>query len=176
MLIDEIREEWRDAPGFEGRYWVSNKGRVKSKRKALKPKINVDGYHYFDLGKGVGGDKRISAHALVLLTFDKARPVGMVIRHLDGNEKNNSLENICYGTYKENRADTVVHGTHVYGEATHNVKLTVKDAVFIQDNYKFQDKNLGLSALSRRFGVVKQSILNVVNGVTWVRAIKEYKE
>jgi hypothetical protein len=35
----------------------------------------------------------------------------MVCRHLDGNPINNRLENLRWGTHKENKADAIKHGT-----------------------------------------------------------------
>ncbi len=34
----EINEEWRDVPGYEGLYMVSNKGNVKSLQRTAKSK------------------------------------------------------------------------------------------------------------------------------------------
>ena len=53
-MIEEIREEWKDIQGFEGRYKISNKGRVKAlekvvmKERILKPG-NVNGYEAVNL-------------------------------------------------------------------------------------------------------------------------------
>jgi len=61
--------------------------------KYLKPKI--------------GGGMYLLEHRIVaLLTFGPdAIKEGMVIRHIDGNKKNNSPENLTYGTPKENTND-----------------------------------------------------------------------
>jgi len=50
-------------------------------------------------------------HRLVLETFIGPCPSGMECRHLDGNSKNNSLDNLRWGTKLENENDKKLHGT-----------------------------------------------------------------
>lgn len=50
-------------------------------------------------------------HQLVALAFHGPRPDGQVVRHLDGNSRNNSASNIAYGTHLENYQDSIRHGT-----------------------------------------------------------------
>jgi HNH endonuclease len=52
------------------------------------------------------------AHELVMLAFEGVRPSlksRCEIRHLDGNQLNNCLSNLRYGTTKENAADRKLH-------------------------------------------------------------------
>jgi hypothetical protein len=50
-------------------------------------------------------------HRLVLEAFVGPCPEGMECRHLDGDPANNRLENLRWGTHRENAADQVRHGT-----------------------------------------------------------------
>jgi hypothetical protein len=58
-----------------------------------------------------GTAKGWTVHALVLLAHTGPRPEGMVVRHLNGDPADNRLANLAYGTYVENQADAVRHGT-----------------------------------------------------------------
>jgi len=50
-------------------------------------------------------------HRAVLETFVGPCPEGMECRHLDGNPKNNRLENLCWGTRSEIQKDSVRLGS-----------------------------------------------------------------
>ena len=70
-----MREEWRDIQGYEGKYMVSNLGRVKSlnyhrtgKERILKAYDNGYGYLYVNLSKE-GKTKKYKIHRLVAKAF-----------------------------------------------------------------------------------------------------------
>jgi HNH endonuclease len=49
---------------------------------------------------------RMHKHQIIMLTFVGSPPEGLEIRHLDGNPQNDILENLKYGTHRENQTDT----------------------------------------------------------------------
>jgi NUMOD4 motif-containing protein/HNH endonuclease len=129
-------EIWRDVPGYENLYRVSNRGRVRS-----LPRMTVTGMHggrmlkparrghpgyerlYVTLCKGTRATNwSTTVHQLVMLTFAGPCPEGQEVRHLDGNPFNNRWEpgdeaetraaggNLFYGTHIENARDMVEHG------------------------------------------------------------------
>ena len=57
-------EEWRDVPGYEGLYEVSNWGRIRRNGKILKPAMMRNGYLRVDLYKN-GIAKHSTLHRLV---------------------------------------------------------------------------------------------------------------
>lgn len=63
------------------------------------------------LGVGCGRGRKIDTHLLVVGAFRGSRPTGHVVRHLDGEHQNNEIDNLVWGTPKENSADTKRHGT-----------------------------------------------------------------
>ena len=91
-------EEYRDIPGYEGFYQVSNLGNIKSLNylntgleKVLKPWRSVDGYSRVELrNKGFG------AHQLVAMAFLGHVPCGhkLVINHINFDKEDNRLENL----------------------------------------------------------------------------------
>lgn len=114
-----MTERWLPIPGYEGRYDVSDLGRVRSwlqcrgtpVPRILKARPGSNGYLSFCLSKfGRQVDERL--HALVLLAFVGPRPEGKQRRHRDGDQLNNTLANLTYGTKSENELDRVRHGTH----------------------------------------------------------------
>lgn len=109
-------------PGYE--VWVDKSGAVFRKTEAgfVKAKLtNVTEkwkYHCVSVhkdGTGRSGWGIRTVHDLMGLAFFGPKPKGAVCRHLDGNPKNNRIENLKYGTYRENTLDTYEHGTSLLG-------------------------------------------------------------
>ena len=66
-MNSNLEEEWKDIEGFEGKYAVSNRGRVKNLRtgRILKYGSNPNGYAIVGLCNGSGKPKAITVHKLV---------------------------------------------------------------------------------------------------------------
>lgn len=97
-------EEWRDIEGYEGKYQVSNLGRVKSlnynrtgKEKILQLSLCPNGYYEFKTYKN-----RWLIHRLVYETFVGSIPKGMQINHINEAKTDNRLCNLNLMTPKEN--------------------------------------------------------------------------
>lgn len=109
-----IEEEWRPVVGWETYYEVSSNGRVRSKKEhgtgqALRPSTaSTGGYEQVTLSVN-GQRKSTKVHILVAAAFIGPRPAGLLIRHLDGNNRNNSARNLAYGTKTENFWDIARH-------------------------------------------------------------------
>lgn len=112
-VVDSLTlERWLPVVGSEGRYEVSSAGRVRSLPRArtaghpLKGTPHPGGYVLV----AIDGRKR-KIHDLVLQAFIGPRPLGAVTRHLDNDPTNNRVENLRWGTQRENMLDRVEHGT-----------------------------------------------------------------
>lgn len=97
--------EYKEINGYEGLYWISNTGIIKSIRKnELKYFIdgkNKSGYKNVQLSK-FGIVKHYHIHSLVAKHFIGERPDGYIINHIDGNKLNNNYKNLEYITQSEN--------------------------------------------------------------------------
>lgn len=122
-------EVWREVPGYEGAYQVSDEGRVRSldrvtsngsprRGRILKPG-RLTGGHLAVALSSASSVQQFRVHQLVMLAFIGERPPGMEIRHLDGVKTNNRLDNLTYGTRSENILDRVRHGEHNNANKTH---------------------------------------------------------
>ena len=97
-----MKEEWRDIKGFEGKYMVSNLGRVKSlnyrrtgKEKIMEGIDNGYGYLFVNLYRG-GKSKQCLVHRLVATAFCE-NPSGYTeLNHIDENKQNNRADNLEY--------------------------------------------------------------------------------
>lgn len=103
-----MKENWKDIPGWEGKYQASDLGRIKSlgndrtrKEKILKPGLNSYGYYIVGLCKcGKQFTKLVSR--LVYETFIGKIPYGMQVNHINEDKTDNRLENLNLMTPKEN--------------------------------------------------------------------------
>jgi hypothetical protein len=106
---------------------------------------------------GVDG-KTIKVHRLIALAFLGPRPFpSAVVRHLDGNPKNNSARNLAYGSASEN----VLDGYAYRGSIRRGQKLTEQDAAEIK---KMLAKGTRSRDLAKEYGVSEQSICDIKHG------------
>jgi hypothetical protein len=122
--------EYRMIPG-DGRY-VSRDGVVISLRrgapKTLKP--TPDTYGYYMLSRP---PTRI--HKAVALAWIGPRPAPkMEVRHLNGDNSDNRLSNLAWGTQKENNDDVRRHGTRK-GEKNAASKMTPELVAKLRRDY-----------------------------------------
>lgn len=168
-------EIWMDVRGYEGRYKVSNFGRVESqpnkrRRTALILKQSAHkrtGHMIVNLTSEENGkwkQKCHWVHRLVLEAFEGPCPAGMEGCHNDGNPANNHLENLRWDTDKGNAADRPKHGTDAIGENNPNAKLCLADIRIIKQRIADGESD---EAIAPSFSVTPFAIKNIRNGYNW---------
>lgn len=118
QYISAHMETWLPIPGYEGKYEVSDSGRVRNRRGYVLKPGNSGGRFGYPMVI-LSPRKKRYVHELVALAFIGPRPEGQVIRHLDGDRFNNVPPNLTYGTSSQNNYDTVEHGRHFHAGRTH---------------------------------------------------------
>jgi hypothetical protein len=120
---DNMLEEWREIKGFEGKYWVSNMGRIRNKTKVLKVYTDKQEYVKINLGNK-NNAKRV--HRLVAETFIPNPDNLPFVNHRNEIRNDNrvvNLEwctheyNVNYGTAQERKAKALrgeVKGGYVF--------------------------------------------------------------
>jgi hypothetical protein len=141
-------EIWKDVPGYEGLYQVSDLGRVKSlgnnatkKEKILKQSTSGI-YSHINLHKK-SKKKTQKVHQLVAIAFLNHTPCGLKIQvnHKDKNTKNNKLLNLEILTIEEHTKHTHPNKSSQYTGVTF-IKQTSK--WMAQPIICGKRKNLGL--------------------------------
>lgn len=166
-------EEWRDIPGFGGRYQVSSFGNVRSvagsDRGIGRPRTgknlkfgNLKGYRSVCLRKDTGMAKNCTVHRLVALAF--LPPGEGQIRHLDGNKLNNHATNLAWGTAKENASDRDSHGTTQRGTKHYKALRTEAE---VRAMRALAAMGLGSTEIGLRFGISKSRVHEIVSRRTW---------
>jgi len=155
-----------DTDGNVYSYWKrSSKGWVISKELTkMNPTTRKYGYLQVDLR----GDKRcvMTVYAIVLNTFVGKCPKGMQCRHLDGNPANNKLENLKWGTSKENHADRIRHGHTNKGEKHPFVKLNEVQVKVIR-SIKTIPNHISSRKIGEIFNISSSTVRNILNNYTW---------
>ena len=165
-----MNEDWMpipSAPHYEAssagniRSWKSRNGRgLAHSPHPLTPYVDSDGYRTVAIrASGRTAPRKICS--LVAEAFHGSRPIGCVVRHLNGKSDDDSAKNLSWGTQKENVADAKRHGTITRGERTGNSKLTGVAIVEIRQS------QMPTVSLAARFGVHRSTIRKVILGKLW---------
>lgn len=170
-------EIWKAVNGYEGIYEVSNKGSVRSlprvtcrgqKRngKILKlVKWGMPSYLGVYLCKD-GTEKRVLVHRLIAQTFIPNPNNKPEVNHIDGDRFNNTVENLEWATPKENVRHAYDTGlaAGLKGERNGCSKLTENQVLEI---YERGNKGESQRSLAREFGVVQNTVGQILRGEKW---------
>lgn len=168
--LDEV---WADVVGYEGKYQVSNMGRVKSMKrtatdknrsyhtvleKVLKPTPDKKSGH---MRVGLWKDACrtvVYVHRLVMEAFVGECPYGLEVCHGDGNPSNNRLDNLRYDTRSENMIDASKLGK------TPTQKLLPSDVIEIR---KWLSAGENQYIIAEDYGVCQHQISAIKTGRTF---------
>lgn len=98
-----MTEIWKDIEGYDGRYQVSNKGRVRSDRKVLSPGKRKTGYCFVVL-YGAEQKKTATVHRLVAKAFILNPNNYPEVDHINGDPSDNRVENLRWCTHGQNNS------------------------------------------------------------------------
>lgn len=173
-----MAETWKTAVATEGRYEVSDCGRVRrSDGLLLTPSVPRDQREYPCVMLRYSGlRRRVAVHRLVAINFLGLPPfAGAMVRHLDGNHLNSHVSNLAWGTGKDNAADRERHGRTARGDkhgqfgkrfaGSQNgvAKLTEDDARTIRALAATRTQK----SIAEQFGVHRAVIWRIVRRKGW---------
>lgn len=170
----ELFKNEQEIPSFPG-YYISQDGTIYSYRSGsmkrnhnkplqLKQVVNFEGYLIVTLYRN---KKRFQGkvHRLVLSTFNPIdNEDSFLVRHLDDDKTNNAIENLAWGTPKDNSIDMVKNNNSLKGEKNHEAKLT-KDAV-LQIRYAVS-AGVTQSLIAKCWNISKGHVSNICARRVW---------
>jgi hypothetical protein len=168
-----MEEIWKDVKGFEGRFRISNHGKVMSingrfkGERLLTPCADTNGYFITQL-RMKPFNKFFRIHQLVAEHFI-FKPEGLhyiCVNHKDGNKQNNHVSNLEWLSRKDNCTHAVDTGLHsAKGSKHHNSKLTENKVIEMRGMYKtgkYTHEQIG-----SLFGITRRQAGDVINKVNW---------
>ncbi len=126
VIWPEPGVEARRVPVYQNRY-VTRDGRAFSLHRGAIRELRrtFDRRGYIRTSVMVNDEERsISLHRLVIMAWGRLPRDGEEVRHLNGNPSDNRIDNLAWGTHRENEADKRLHGTMVRGEKQWMSRLT----------------------------------------------------
>lgn len=175
-----MEEIWKDIPGYERIYQVSNLGNIKRlvgykcliERILKSASCNKYGHQFVCLYKN-NIRKEYLVHRLILETFIGPCLLGMECRHLDGNPRNNRLANLCWGTKSENIQDRIIHGTESSGSrkginrGISNGMSTLNNWIIRIVKQLLKQKFLQQKEIAKIFRISDSVVSNIKYGKIW---------
>lgn len=178
-------EVWIPVIGYEGLYEVSSCGRIKSikrfnpksgKRGMWYPermlKLNSDKDGYLVVGLSINGKiKLCKVHRLVLSSFD-GEDKKLQVNHIDGNKKNNNLDNLEWVTCSDNQKHAHKIGLkNQRGSKNNFSKLKEEDVLEIAKLLK--RKNITMRSIAKKYMVDEETIRSIKIKRTWSHVTKD---
>lgn len=187
-------EIWKDVVGFEGYYQVSNLGRIKSlfrmvrtnhagslqpvKEKIKKQTLAFTVNHgkkrkgYLQVCLSANGiNTYCLVHRIVLIAFSKNIPENCEVCHIDGDSHNNRIDNLRWGTHKENMQDAVLSGTSKRMgskkkcESHWKARFKNNDVLKIRELYH---SGMSKSDIESLYGVKRGSLNHILANRQWI--------
>lgn len=167
------QETWRDVPGYEGLYLISDKGRVLSlPRTDARGRVIPGGLRKVmesHNGRGTsycsvtlskqGHTKTFWVHSLVLRAFVGPCPPGKECAHNNGDGLDNDVSNLRWATPSENSRDRIKHGTQT--RKANWTKITPRQALAIR---KAVSEGATQASQCRKYGLSDGYVCQLVHG------------
>ncbi len=171
-----MKEVWKDITGYEGLYQVSNTGKVRSLNylntgeiRELKQAFLKGNYRTVNLYKNRIPCK-YTVHSLVAKHFIPNPKNLPIVMHKKENlpiEELHSVDNLQWGTSKDNVQDMILKDRAVINYGTNHGKsiITENDVTAIRTLH--QETGEGRRKISRKLGLPLAAVGEVLRGKTW---------
>lgn len=156
--------------GCKKTYIITNEGQIYDPKSGKYRKLREHHKGYLKCGFIVNGKHKLKfVHRLVMMTFNPVENMeNLQVNHIDGNKKNNRLDNLEWCTGKENAKHAKENGLWnnctPYGDKSHHHKLTSEEVAEIK--YYLKNK-YSYGKLSEMYNISVSTIYQIANGITW---------
>lgn len=182
MSIKGINDEiWKDIIGWEGRYQVSSKGRIKSlmrikvigkngKRMCEQFIMKQNfrrGYLSVLLWRWYDDYEKWQVNRLVALHFIKNPDFKPTVNHKNGIKTDNMVRNLEWATQSEQQIHAVANNLrdNAIGEKSNFCKLSKKIVLEIRKVYL--DGAMNVFEISKKYNTAVSNVRYIINRATW---------
>jgi len=161
-----VGSERRGIPSFPG-YEITSDGRVWSRHSSSWLTVRHHGRRTRLRVQLVRNGRCYtrSVAPLILEAHVGPRPSGAVCRHLNGDDTDNRLVNLRWGTQQENMQDCIKHGRHVClswkGQSHPVAKLSDADISRLRDEYHCG--GITQKALAQKYGITERYAFDIIH-------------
>lgn len=145
----------------DGEFYSDNSGKMKTRNKA-----GTD-YQIINLSTIDGKKKTFRVHRLILMAFKPIEGMeNLQVNHIDGNKKNNNLDNLEWCTASENQLHAYRIGLNKSrkGENNNFHKLTQKD---IDEIFRLRKDGKTQQEIANIISCTRSNISYILNGKSW---------
>jgi hypothetical protein len=156
--------EWKPFQNFEN-YEISNAGHIWNKKEEILMKTYIEEYETVSLRYGQKYGKRFLVHRMVAQHFIPNPNNFPIINHIDGNKRNNRVENLEWTTASQNS----LHSVNVLGKKNQGRKILCFDfdGQFIQQFKSIKEASNVTKANKTCISQVASGDRNTSGGYIW---------
>lgn len=145
-----------------GEVYSDNSGRMKTRNRAGTE------YQIINFMTNDGKKKTFRVHRLVMMAFKPIEnPELMEVNHLDGNKKNNQLNNLEWCTSSENQQHAYKHNLQKSQKGKSkpiSKRLTEKD---VKQIWSLRKQGLSYKKIGDQIGTSSANVAKIIKGETW---------
>lgn len=158
-FIPEIKDYYTVTS--DGEFYSDNSGKMKTRNRAGTE------YQIINFSTIDGKKKTFRAHRLVLMAFNPIDNMDdLQVNHIDGNKKNNKLENLEWCSASENQIHAYKTGLNKArkGEKSNWSKLTQKDIDLV---FQLKEQGLTNKQIAEQVNCTPSNISYILNKKSW---------
>lgn len=158
-------ENWKPMPS-DSRYEVSDLGLVRrvQTQRVRRPSKTPTGYQVIVLSRPGQKHLGVYVHREIMAAFIGPCPRGYQVSHLNGDNSDNRLVNLCYERPKENILRKQIHKTQTFGESHAAAKITLEQVKQIK---AARQCGKTLITIANEYGLSYQQISRICRGTNW---------
>lgn len=155
-------------------YYVTDDGRIWSERanKFLSPQLDKNGYEKVQMMSTDGKRHRYSVHRLVMENWQPIKHMEYYqVNHIDGNKKNNNINNLEWVTCEENIQHAIKN--NLRAKINGAAKLTQDEVIEIYKRANNGETNI---SLGKEFNIHPDTVGKIKNKKTWKQLLNNISE
>lgn len=162
------KEVWKPVDGTNGRYRVSNLGRLFSvkRNRVLSPSVNNSGYHSTTIYYDKNNIKSMRVHRLVAFAFIPNPNNKPFINHINGIKTDNRIENLEWVTMQENAIHATRTGLNIPPKGTKHGRSKLNEQL-VKRMRKERKQGKTYTQFADEYGVDRKTAWAAVVGKNW---------